>query len=150
MIITYALAGLILLVMTLGLFNRWSRMAVISLIPLAATLWFSVQTKIPDWLGYPVPVTMISDYADQFILHGVQGPDAIYLLVLAEGAKEPRLLALENTEANQKVMKEFQQNKRMGRATAVRKAGKGKDNRQVNDVEIVPMREQFVPGKDEQ
>lgn len=99
MMILYALGGAALIAIAFA-FTKYSRFAVVALVPIALAGWFVYQTKIPDWLGYPISIDFIPKKQQMTMLHGIKGKDWIYLLIVTAEDPRPRLIQMPNNEGN--------------------------------------------------
>jgi hypothetical protein len=123
------------------------------LVPLAYLCYWVVTTRVPEYLGYAVPMEQV-DFDQARVVH-VQITDPIYVLVYIRGETRPRLLSMENTPENKAEASNILKKLKSGLVIIQKGSGKGKagtsdiDNGEGGgDLSVVPFSEQKIIEKE--
>ncbi|QIG68087.1 hypothetical protein EVB55_152 [Rhizobium phage RHph_Y68] len=130
----YVLAGL-LIVAAASFFNKL-RWMTLFLIPLAFLVYFLYVSKLPNELGYPVEWKLVSAEKATF-LYGTEGSEFIYMMVLEENKRVPRLVSVANTKENREALQELIKKQQEGQTSSIGGAPSEHGNNRLGDFSVL-------------
>lgn len=147
--------GLFLVTAAVGIWYNW-KLAIALLIPLIYAGYYLLASEVPKYFGYAISLNFADLKTQARFVSGFEGRDAIYLMILEKGVKEPRLISVPDTPENKKILKEMQEKVKNGQAAVFQKSGKGSSKKPggragpsaQGDIESVELKDQNIISKD--
>jgi hypothetical protein len=130
----YILAGLIIIAAA-SFVNKLKWMTIL-LIPLAFGVYFVYVSKIPQQFGYPIDWNMV-DAEQATFLYGTEGKDFIYMMVLEEDVRTPRLVSVKNTKENRETLQKLTKKQQQGETSSISGSISERGNNQIGDFGII-------------
>ncbi|QIG73922.1 hypothetical protein PP935_gp147 [Rhizobium phage RHph_N34] len=130
----YVLAGLLIVAVT-SFVNKLKWLSLL-LIPLSFGVYFVYASKIPQQFGYPIDWNVVTAEKATF-LYGTEGADFIYMTVLEENSRVPRLVSVKNTKENREALQELIKKQQEGLESSVGGHPRERGNNHVGDFQVL-------------